>query len=146
MPWFYGWPLQLYDLIHVAIYFYFVSSFTYPLKWKPLYILLFIPWILSCIDVIEFYLKPIELRLLIVQNASLLPNERFDVNYGLFPIKIHYLIKHSTGFIAMISLLPSLIRFFHYRKFEKNKQIFNRWLVMLWILVVAIYMILFFGV
>jgi AraC-like DNA-binding protein len=134
MSWFYAWPLPLYTLIPVTLFFYFVTSFNDRFQWKPVYFLLFIPWLISSIDGLQFYLKSSDFRAMIIQNAILHTEDRFNASYGFFALKIHFLIKNLAGLMMMFALLPSLIRFLRIRKNDKNKQLFNRWLLMLWIL------------
>lgn len=134
MSWFYAWPLPLYTLIPVALFFYFVTSFNDRFQWKHIYFLLFIPCLISSIDVIQFYLKSPDFRAMIIQNAILHTEDRLNASYGFFALKIHYLIKNLAGLMMMFALLPSLIRFLRIRKNDKNKQLFNRWLLMLWVL------------
>jgi hypothetical protein len=71
---------------------------------------------------------------MIIQNAILHTEDRLNASYGFFALKIHYLIKNLAGLMMMFALLPSLIRFLRIRKNDKNKQLFNRWLLILWVL------------
>ena len=138
LPWFYGWPLQLYALIPVALYFYFVTLFNDGFRWKPAYLLLFIPWLISMADVLLFYIQPESFRDTIIDNATRYPEQRFSTVYGLLSIKSHYLIRYLAGLITMLWLLPGLIRFVRINQHEKSKRILNRWLTVLWTLVTAV--------
>jgi AraC-like DNA-binding protein len=135
MTWFFAWPLQFYTLIPVLIFFYFVTSFNDRFQWKPIYFLLFIPWLISIIDVLQFFFfKSPDFRAMIIQKVILNPENRFNLSYGFFRLNTHFLIKNIEGLILMVVLLPSLIRFMDFRIIDKNKQLFNFWLLMLWIL------------
>ena len=134
MTWFYVWPLPLYTLIPVALFFYFVTSFNNRFQWKPIYLLLFIPFLISSIDGMQFYLKSNDFRTMIIQNAILHTEQRFDVFYGFVALKIHFLIKSVAALLTMFALLPSLTRFLRIIKNDKSKQLLNRWLLMLWLL------------
>jgi AraC-like DNA-binding protein len=135
MTWFFAWPLQFYSLIPVLIFFYFVTSFNDRFQWKPIYLLLFIPWLISLIDVLQFFFfKSSDFRAVIIQKVILNPENRFNLSYGFLRLNIHFLIKNIEGLILMAVLLPSLIRFMGFRINDKNKQLFNFWLLMLWIL------------
>jgi AraC-like DNA-binding protein len=135
MTWFFAWPLQFYSLIPVLIFFYFVTSFNDRFQWKPIYFLLFIPWLISIIDVLQFFFfKSSDFRAMIIQKVILNPENRFNLSYGFLRLNIHFLIKNIEGLILMALLLPSLIRFMDFRINDKNKQLFNFWLLMLWIL------------
>lgn len=138
ITWFYGWPLQLYALMPVALYFYFVTLFNDGFRWKPAYFLLFIPWLISMADVFLFYWQPESFRETIVDNATRFPEKRFSTVYGLLSIKSHYLIRYLAGLITMFLLLPGLIRFVRISHHEKSKRILNRWLSVLWILVTGV--------
>ncbi len=135
MSWFYGWPLQLYALIPSVIYFYFISIFNDGFRWKPIYLILFAPWLVSFTDVILFYSNTADFRAKIIDDAIRYPAERFDAVYGLFSIKIHYLLRYITGLLAMAFILPRLISFLKIQRQENSKRILNRWLSVLWILV-----------
>lgn len=135
MTWFFAWPLQFYALIPVLIFFYFVTSFNDRFQWKPIYFLLFIPWLISIIDVLQFFFfKSSDFRAMIIQKIILNPENRFNLSYGFFRLNTHFFIKNIEGLTLMVVLLPSLIRFIHFRTNDKNKQLFNFWLLMLWIL------------
>lgn len=134
MTWFYVWPLSLYTLIPIALFFYFVTSFNDYFKWKPIYFLLFIPILISSIDVMQYYLKSADFRTMIIQNAILHPADRFNVSFGFFTLKTHYLIKNVAALLTISALFPSLIRFIRIRKNDKSKHLFNNWLLSLWIL------------
>jgi AraC-like DNA-binding protein len=138
MTWFYGWPLQLYALIPVALYFYFVTLFNDGFRWKPAYLLLFIPWLISLTDVVFFYAQPESFRASILDDAIRYPEKRFNAVYGLLSIKSHYLIRYLAGLIMMLMLLPGLVRFVQINQNEKSKRILNRWLSVLWILVTGV--------
>lgn len=138
MTWFYGWPLQLYALIPVALYFYFITLFNDGFRWKPVYFLLFLPWLISMTDVVFFYGKTASFRASIIEEAIRYPGKRFSAVYGLLSIKSHYLIRYLAGLIMMLMLLPGLIRFLRINQNEKSKRILNRWLSVLWILVTGV--------
>jgi len=131
MPWFYGWPLVLYSLFSVPIYFYFISICKDSFKWKWKYLIIFIPFLLSSIDVIILYLKPASFYNEILEKASLNSENRFEVSYGLFSLNKHYFIRHLWQFIFLVSLFPMLKRFVNFKSTEKLKKILDRWLIFL---------------
>ena len=55
-------------------------------KWKWKYLIIFIPFLLSSIDVIILYLKPASFYNEILEKASLNSENRFEVSYGLFSL------------------------------------------------------------
>src|SRR5690606_33375050 len=57
--WFFIWPLLLYHLIIVPVYFYFVTIIEDEFRWKNSYLLLFVPFFLGLIDVISIYFSPL---------------------------------------------------------------------------------------
>lgn len=138
MTWFYGWPLQLYALLPVVIYFYFVTLYNDGFHWKPVYLLLFFPWLISLTDVVFFYAQPESFRATIIDEAIRYPEKRFSAVYGLLSIKTHYFIRYLVGLITMLLLLPGLIRFVRISHHEKSKRILNRWLSILWVLITGV--------
>ena len=76
--WFYFWPLLLYSIITVPVYFYFKTIMKDTFRWKWQYIFLFIPFILSLIDVAIVFSKPADYYNQIVVNAITFPTDRFS--------------------------------------------------------------------
>ena len=89
IPWFYGWPLPLYALTPVSVYFYYISILKDRFYWKWKYLIIFIPFVLSFIDVILLYLKPNNQYNEIILNAIVNPKARFEAKYGLFTLLHH---------------------------------------------------------
>ena len=91
LRWFYIWPLPIYSIIAIPTYFYFISIIKNDFNWKWKHILLFIPFILSVIDVILIYSKPSYIYNAIIDISITNPAERFNVTYGLLDLNQHYI-------------------------------------------------------
>ncbi len=130
LRWFYIWPLPIYSIIAIPTYFYFISIIKNDFNWKWKHILLFIPFILSVIDVILIYSKPSYIYNAIIDIAITNPAERFNVKYGLLDLNQHYILRHLWQFISLIVLYPILFKFIRSnRSQEKHKIVQNRWLI-----------------
>ncbi|WP_430424045.1 helix-turn-helix domain-containing protein [Maribacter litoralis] len=129
--WFYVWPLPLYNLISVPIFFYFITLVKDKFVWHWIYLLVFIPFIIGIIDVINVYTKPQEFYDTIVSNAYLKPSERLKVRYGVLNINQHYAMRFLWQFLALISLLNMLVRFVRSLLKEKDKKLLV-WVVSLY--------------
>ncbi|WP_437369891.1 helix-turn-helix domain-containing protein [Maribacter litoralis] len=129
--WFYVWPLPLYNLISVPIFFYFITLVKNKFVWHWVYLLVFIPFIIGIIDVINVYAKPQEFYDTIVSNAYLKPSERLKVRYGVLNINQHYAMRFLWQFLALISLLNMLVRFVRSLLKEKGKKLLV-WVVSLY--------------
>lgn len=133
--WFYVWPMPIYNLITVPMYFYFVSTINNKFEWKWTYIILFIPFLFGLIDVIIIYAQPKAVYDAIVELALTNPNKRFDAKYGLLYLSQHYIIRHIWQFLAVIVLFPLMLNFIRSNKSKENaKPILVRWLVTLYVL------------
>ncbi|KHJ38349.1 DNA-binding transcriptional regulator AraC [Pedobacter glucosidilyticus] len=124
LPGFYVWPLPIYALMHVVIFFYFKCILDKSITWKASYTLLFIPFLLALVDVFLFSLKPSTEKISIINDAILNPADRFEKQYGLFALKEHFLIRSATSFLT-ICLLWFKLPFF--LKYSLNKET-NNWL------------------
>jgi AraC-like DNA-binding protein len=124
LPWFYIWPLPIYALMHVVIFFYFNSILDKSITWKASYTLLFIPFLLAIADVFLFYLKPDTEKIAIINDAILNPADRFEKQYGLFALKEHFLMRSAIALLT-ICLLWFKLPFF--LKSSINKET-NNWL------------------
>lgn len=132
--WFYGWPLLLFMLIPVALFFYFLSSIKEQIVWKPIYAIVFIPFVIALVDVFQWYYKGGEFRNTIIQEVLQNPSIRFELGYGFFTLKTQILIRNIISILAVLAILPMLI---HYLKIEitnNYKRIFNKWLILFWVL------------
>ncbi|WP_160127907.1 helix-turn-helix domain-containing protein [Kordia antarctica] len=133
--WFYVWPLPIYSLISVPMYFYFVSTIKNSFKWKWIYLLLFIPFLLSIIDVIIVYASPNHTYDTIIELAINNPTERFNAKYGLLHLNQHYVIRHVWQFFALIAILPMLLKFIRSVRLGSSSKIIQiRWLIILYVL------------
>ena len=133
--WFYVWPLPIYSLITVPMYFYFVSTIKDSFKWKWTYLILFIPFLLSIIDVIIVYAGPNHAYDAIIDLAINNPKERFNATYGLLHLNQHYVIRHLWQFLALLAVLPMLIQFIRSNKLvDHSNTILTRWLITLYVL------------
>ncbi|SDL50279.1 helix-turn-helix domain-containing protein [Kriegella aquimaris] len=142
-PWFYAWPLPLYALISVPIYFYFITIFKDGFRWKWKYLLLFVPFLLSSIDVFILYAKPNSIYNEIVHNAILHPETRFQVKYGLLTLNQHYLIRHLWQFSCLVILFPELRFFIKLDSTGKLKIVLNRWLLFFFFSLMAMSLLIF---
>lgn len=130
--WFYGWPLPLYALLHIPIYFYFIIIINGVFKWKWEYLLLLIPWLLSAIDVIILYSKPNSFYDEIIQNAIKNPNNRLNNQYGILSLIEHYTIRNLWTFICLASVFPILKKFRKQNSLQPKKTILKNWLLFLY--------------
>lgn len=130
ITWFYGWPLIIYSLTPVTIYFYFISVLTDNFKWKRKYIILFIPFLLSCIDVFILYFKPRVIYDHIILEAIINPRGRFEAQYGFFTLLQHFIIRHIFLLVYLIILFPTLRKFINWNRQDQLKKILNTWLTL----------------
>lgn len=137
-PWFYAWPLPIYSVIVVPVYFYFITIIDDAFKWQWKYLLLFVPFVLSCLDLFVLFSKPITVYTTIVRNADAYPAERFSVVYGFLSLTQHSILRHLWQFIALLAILPRLRNFISMRSSEKLKITLNRWLVFFYISLILI--------
>lgn len=145
--WFYFWPLLLYSIITVPVYFYFKTIIEDTFRWKWQYIFLFIPFILSLIDVAIVFSKPADYYNQIVVNAITFPTDRFSAQYGLLSLNEHYSLRHLWQLLYLLSLVPLLKRFLAINPNDKLKIILNRWLLLFYTaLTLMAFITLFFGV
>ena len=127
IKWFYGWPLPIYALIHVTIFFYYIITIEDRLVWKPVYLLFFVPFILALIDVYFFYAKPSSEISAIINEAILYPDDRFEKEYGLFTLKSHFLFRYAWLLLAIVYLWFKLIPFIKNKTASRMKMQTNRW-------------------
>jgi AraC-like DNA-binding protein len=145
--WFYFWPLLLYSIITVPVYFYFKTVMDDKFTWKWQYILLFIPFLLSVIDVAIVFSKPATYYNQIVENAIAFPKERFSAQYGMLSLNEHYSLRHLWQLVYLLSLFPLLKRFLTINPNDKLKVVLNRWLLLFYSALSLMAIItLFFGV
>ena len=145
--WFYFWPLLLYSIITVPVYFYFKTIMKDTFRWKWQYIFLFIPFTLSLIDVAIVFSKPADYFNQIVVNAITFPTDRFSAQYGLLSLNEHYSLRHLWQLLYLLSLVPLLKRFLAINPNDKLKIILNRWLLLFYTaLTLMAFITLFFGV
>ncbi|UZH56055.1 helix-turn-helix transcriptional regulator [Salinimicrobium tongyeongense] len=143
--WFFLWPLLLYHLIFIPIYYYFQVVLTDKLNWKNTDLLLFIPFFLGVIDVSYVYLQPADLYNDIIAHTISSPTTRLEVEYWLLTLDQHLLIRHVWQLGVLIILLPQIIRFIRKGNRDKLKSILNNWLIIFWgiLMVMAILAILY---
>ena len=131
--WFYVWPLPLYNLIAVPIFFYFLTLIKDEFVWRWRYLLVFIPFIIGFVDVVNVYAKPQEVYDIIIENAYAKPGERLAVQYGFLNINQHYAMRFLWQFLALISLLPLLLDFLRKLFKEKDRKLLI-WVISLYVL------------
>lgn len=135
LRWFYVWPLSIYNTIALPTFFYFTITINNEFKWKWKYIILFIPFIISIIDVIIVYSKPSYIYHDIVEMAITNQENRFNSEYGLLNLNQHYILRHLWQFLSLIAVFPMLLRFLRSNKFqEKHKVVKNYWLIIFYTL------------
>lgn len=145
--WFYFWPLLLYSVITVPVYFYFKTVMDDKFTWKWQYLLLFVPFIMSVIDVALVFSKPATYYKEIVDNAIAFPKERFNAQYGMLSLNEHYSLRHLWQLVYLFSLLPLLKRFLTINPNDKLKAVLNRWLLLFYsALSIMAFITLFFGI
>lgn len=131
--WFFLWPLMLFHLIFIPIYYYFQVILTDTLTWHNAQLLLFVPFILGVIDVVVVYALPSHVLAGILQEAILTPENRLNAQYWLLSLNEHLLIRHIWQLGVLIFLLPKILRFIKKRKDDTLKQVLDKWLLVFWI-------------
>lgn len=129
LPWFYVWPLPIYALMHVVIFFYFNSILDKSITWKASYILLFIPFLLALVDVFLFSFKPDTEKIAIINDAILNPADRFEKQYGLFALKEHFLIRYTWSLFALGLIWIKFIPFLLNKNTEEHQKSTHKWLL-----------------
>tara|TARA_R110000868_G_C10815621_1_gene758200 strand:- start:279 stop:1178 length:900 start_codon:yes stop_codon:yes gene_type:complete len=115
--------------------------------WKWHYLLLFVPFIVSLIDVAIVFSKPATYYNQIVENAIAFPKKRFSAQYGLLSLNEHFSLRHLWQFVYVLSLLPLLKRFLAINPNDSLKVTLNRWLLLFYsALSIMAFITLFFGV
>lgn len=146
VSWFYVWPLPIFALMPVLIFFYFQKVIEKNLVWKPWYLIFLIPFIISALDVFLFYLKSDSDRLDIIHDVMFYPANRFNKFYGFFTLKTHFLIRYTWAFGTCVILWFKLVPFISSGNADKNKNKLNWWLTIflgiLSIIVLAAYLLL----
>lgn len=127
VPWFYIWPLPIYALMHVVIFFYFKCILGKSIAWKASYILLFIPFILALVDVFLFSLKPDTEKIAIINDAILNPADRFEKQYGLFALKEHFLIRYTWALFTVGLIWVKFMPLLFNGSLEKCQKSIHRW-------------------
>lgn len=133
LRWTYGWPSLFYSLIPFVIYAYFDSCINKKFQWKLLHILLFVPCILSLIDVVLFYLLPFEQREKIIYGVISSPNDRFSISYGFLTLQAHSIINYFFNIVSLGFIYPAVKRY-SFADTEKTKErlFLQKWIFLLW--------------
>ncbi|WP_339697116.1 AraC family transcriptional regulator [uncultured Marixanthomonas sp.] len=130
--WFFIWPLIPYNAICIPIYYYFQAIFKDKIQWKKRQILLFVPLLLSFIDVGYIYLYPDTVYTPILNDAIVNPEDRLEVNYLLLHLDQHVFIRHVWHLGVLLIILPQLLNFLKLGKEDRLKGILNKWLRLFW--------------
>lgn len=130
--WFFLWPLMPYNLFAVPIYFYFETIIADDFKWKKGYLILFLPFVLSIIDVAYIYLQPNVVYAEMLYNAMNDPKNRLHVSYWLLDLDQHMLMRHVWQFGALLIVLPKTLKFIKQGTTDGLKLILNKWLLVFW--------------
>jgi AraC-like DNA-binding protein len=134
--WFYVWPLVVFNLIMVPIYFYFITILKDGFEWKNGYFLLFFPFFFGMIDIIYVFTSPQEIYDTLVNVAITKTEDRLTAEYFLFSLNEHYLMRHLWQLGSLLILWPDLRLFLKERTTTRLKEILNKWLVLFWLLLV----------
>lgn len=127
IKWFCGWPLPIYALSPVAIFFYYTSLLKNKWVWKPSYFLLFIPFILAIIDAFIFFAQSNSEIETIIEESVLYPVNRYEKQYGLLTLKSHFLIRYFWLLFVVVFLWLKLIPFLKIKTTSKILEQTNRW-------------------
>jgi|GEM_PF-1019211 AraC-like DNA-binding protein len=130
--WFFIWPLLVYHLIYVLVYFYFVTVINDEFRWKNTYLILFVPFILGLVDVIYVYTSPKEVYNQLLNAAISNAENRFSAHYWLLSLNEHYLIRHLWQLVSLFIILPQLLSFLKEGHTHKLKKTLNKWLLFFW--------------
>ncbi|APQ19175.1 helix-turn-helix domain-containing protein [Maribacter hydrothermalis] len=145
--WFYFWPLLLYSIITIPVYFYFKTIMEDKFKWKWQYLLLFVPFILSLIDLVIVFSKPATDYNQIIDKAIAFPELRFNAHYGVLRLNEHYSLRHLWLLVYLLSLGSVLKRFLALNQKDQLKVKLNRWLLLFYTALILMAVItLFFGI
>jgi AraC-like DNA-binding protein len=139
--WFFVWPLMLYHLIPVPIYFYFVTVIKDEFHWKNSYLILFVPFFLGVVDVASVYAAPKDVFNQYLNMAARSTENRFESQYWLLSLNEHYLIRHFWQLATLIVIFPELRFFLREGAADKLKLALNKWMVFFWSLLVALSLI-----
>ena len=132
LRWFFIWPLLLYHLIMIPVYFYFVTVIKDEFRWKNKYLLLFVPFLLGVVDVVSVYMAPPSVYAQLLESATSNTAERLDAHYWLLSLNEHYLIRHLWQLGSLFFILPELRKFLNEGITDKLKLTLNKWLVFFW--------------
>lgn len=130
--WFFIWPLLVYHLIFIFVYFYFVTVINDEFHWQNAYLLLFIPFFLGLVDVIYVYAAPNEVYSQLLNETIAHSENRFKAEYWLLSLNEHYLLRHLWQLFSLLMILPQLLRFLKEGTSHKLKKILNKWLLFFW--------------
>lgn len=135
--WFFLWPIIIYHLIIVPIYFYFESLIEDKFYWKKKYLLLFIPFLFGVVDVVAVYAAPSKVFEEILKGAITDTDNRFKARYWLLSLYEHYLIRHIWQFVFLLVLLPKLRAFLKVGVTDQLKMTLNIWLMFFWLMLMV---------
>lgn len=130
--WYFLWPLVLYNLIFIPIYYYFKVVIDDELRFKPPELILLIPFLLGIIDLFYIYLQPSIVYDAIISEAINFPEKRLGTQYGLLSLQDHILIRHFWQVGVLCAIAPKLKRFIQKDEHNNLKTILDKWLVILW--------------
>lgn len=133
-PWLFLWPLFVYHLITVPIYFYFEAVILDKFYWKKRYFLLFIPFLLGIVDVVSVYASPNGAFTQLLHGAITDTENRFKAHYWMLSLYEHYIIRHVWQAVFLLVLLPKLLVFLKEGSSDKLKTTLNKWLLFFWLI------------
>lgn len=126
------WPLIIYNLLPVPIYLYFRTILDQQFKWNLKYLLLFVPSLLSVIDVVYIYMQPVELYAEMFNNAATDPENRLNADYLILSLNQHFFMRHFWQFSVLVLLLPKLLNYVEDGRNDNLKKTLNSWLICFW--------------
>ncbi|WP_081209349.1 helix-turn-helix transcriptional regulator [Salegentibacter sediminis] len=130
--WFFLWPLLLYHLIFIPIYYYFKVLLTDQFTWDKAELILLVPFLLGLIDVGYVYLQPESFYKNILTEAISTPETRLNVQYWLLSLDQHLLMRHLWQLGVLIVLFPEIKFFIKNGEDEELKNILDRWVLVFW--------------
>lgn len=135
--WFFLWPLLIYHLMFIPMYYYFKTTLNDQFKLHPAELLLVVPFVLGLIDVIYVYSQPYTLYNNIIMEAIYNPEKRLGAQYWLLSLEQHTFMRHFWQLILLVILFPKIKYFVRRKRDEKLKINLNSWLIIFWSILVV---------
>ncbi|SKB77199.1 Helix-turn-helix domain-containing protein [Salegentibacter holothuriorum] len=130
--WFFLWPLLPYHLLFIPIYYYYKIILTNQFKWYKAELILLIPFVLGVIDVGYVYFQPESYYNDIISQTISNPKKRLGVHYWLLDLDQHLIVRNAWQLGVLLFLSPKIWLFIKKGDNDEMKNIFNKWLIVLW--------------